>query len=136
TMRCAPRAPLHLLGTISTMSTDSTLMSVREAARRLGVHDNTVRRYADRGLLRAVRLPSGVRRIRREDVEALQAPSAPRPGAVDREQSKRTIDQLATAQAVGTIESLDDLVAPEVWESDEQLREFLAMTYAERDRDR
>jgi excisionase family DNA binding protein len=48
------------------------LMQVRQAARALGVHENTIRRWEDRGLLRAVRLPSGVRRFRVEDVEALR----------------------------------------------------------------
>jgi excisionase family DNA binding protein len=52
------------------MSLMST-MTIREAARRLGVHENTVRRYVDRGLIRAERLPSGVRRPSREDVEAM-----------------------------------------------------------------
>lgn len=47
------------------------LMQVRQAARVLGVHENTVRRWEERGLLRAVRLPSGVRRFRAEDVEAV-----------------------------------------------------------------
>ena len=49
------------------------LMKVRDAARTLGVHENTVRRWEERGLLRAVRLPSGVRRFRPEDVEAMRA---------------------------------------------------------------
>ncbi len=49
------------------------LMQVREVARTLGVHENTVRRWEERGLLRAVRLPSGVRRFRPEDVEAMRA---------------------------------------------------------------
>lgn len=48
-------------------------MKVREVARMLGVHENTVRRWEGRGLLRAVRLPSGVRRFRQEDVEAMRA---------------------------------------------------------------
>jgi excisionase family DNA binding protein len=51
----------------------SQLMKVREVARTLGVHENTVRRWEERGLLRAVRLPSGVRRFRPEDVEAVRA---------------------------------------------------------------
>lgn len=51
----------------------SQLMKVREAARTLGVHENTVRRWEERGLLRAVRLPSGIRRFRPEDVEAMRA---------------------------------------------------------------
>lgn len=46
------------------------LMQVRQAARALGVSENTIRRWEQRGLLRAVRLPSGVRRFRPEDVEA------------------------------------------------------------------
>jgi excisionase family DNA binding protein len=49
------------------------LMKVREVARTLGVHENTVRRWEERGLLRAVRLPSGVRRFRPEDIEAIRA---------------------------------------------------------------
>ncbi|HSZ12813.1 MAG TPA: MerR family DNA-binding transcriptional regulator [Solirubrobacteraceae bacterium] len=48
------------------------LMQVRQVARALGVHENTVRRWEERGLLRAVRLPSGVRRFRAEDVEAVR----------------------------------------------------------------
>jgi excisionase family DNA binding protein len=46
-------------------------ITIRDAARRLGVHENTVRRYVDRGLIRARRLPSGVRRLQREDVEVM-----------------------------------------------------------------
>jgi excisionase family DNA binding protein len=48
----------------------ATLLQVREAARRLGVHENTVRRWEETGYIHAVRLPSGVRRFRQEDVEA------------------------------------------------------------------
>lgn len=92
-------------------------MSVREAASRLGVHDNTVRRYADRGLIRAVRLPSGVRRLQREDVEALAPQTVEKPDAP-------------------TPPTLEDLAAPEVWPSEEDLEEFLVLTYSERDRDR
>lgn len=53
---------------MSTMS----LMSVRASARGLGVHENTLRRWEEKGLIRAVRLPSGVRRFRSEDVLALR----------------------------------------------------------------
>ena len=48
------------------------LMQVRAAARGLGVHENTLRRWEDRGLIKAVRLPSGVRRFREEDIAALR----------------------------------------------------------------
>ena len=37
------------------------LMQVRQAARALGVRENTIRRWEQRGLIPAVRLPSGVR---------------------------------------------------------------------------
>ena len=48
------------------------LMQVREAARELGVHENTLRRWEQRGLITAVRLPSGVRRFRAEDIDELR----------------------------------------------------------------
>src|SRR5438270_13038697 len=48
-------------------------VSVREAATRLGVHENTIRNWVDRGLLRAVRLPgSGYRRIDVAGVERIR----------------------------------------------------------------
>jgi excisionase family DNA binding protein len=47
------------------------LLGVREAARRLGVHENTLRRWEQAGLIHAVKLPTGVRRFRTEDVEKL-----------------------------------------------------------------
>jgi excisionase family DNA binding protein len=49
------------------------LMQVREAARALGVSENTIRRWEQRGLILAVRLPSGVRRFRPEDIEAAKS---------------------------------------------------------------
>jgi excisionase family DNA binding protein len=50
-----------------------TMLSVRETARRLGVHENTVRNWQQRGLIRAVRLPgSGYRRFSVEDVERMR----------------------------------------------------------------
>lgn len=50
------------------------LLNVRDTARALGVHENTIRNWEARGLLRAVRLPgSGFRRFAVEDVERLRA---------------------------------------------------------------
>lgn len=49
------------------------LMQVRQAAQGLGVHENTLRRWEEKGLIRAVRLPSGVRRFRAEDIESIRA---------------------------------------------------------------
>jgi excisionase family DNA binding protein len=48
------------------------LMQVREAARELGIHENTLRRWEEAGVIRAVHLPTGVRRFLPEDVERLQ----------------------------------------------------------------
>jgi excisionase family DNA binding protein len=50
------------------------LLNVRDTARVLGVHENTVRNWQERGILRAVRLPgSGYRRFSIQDVERLRA---------------------------------------------------------------
>ncbi len=52
--------------------TTAQQLNVRETARRLGVHENTVRNWADRGILRPMRLPgSGYRRFDVADVERL-----------------------------------------------------------------
>ncbi len=102
---------------MSTMATDPTYISIREAARLLGVHDNTMRRYADRGKVRVARLPSGVRRLVRDDVEAL-TPRGP--------------DQ-AIPKSWLTIEDFEN---SGIFESDEEVDAFLAMTYAERARGR
>lgn len=57
----------------STMVTRE-LLNVRETARALGVHENTVRNWESNGILRAVHLPgSGFRRFVAQDVERLRA---------------------------------------------------------------
>lgn len=48
-------------------------MEVRQVARTLGVRENTVRHWEERGLLSAIRLPSGARRFRPEDIEVMRA---------------------------------------------------------------
>ncbi len=53
---------------------DVELLRIREAAHRLGVHENTIRNWIERGLLKFVQLPgSGYRRLRGQDVERLRA---------------------------------------------------------------
>jgi excisionase family DNA binding protein len=48
-------------------------MNVRETAQQLGVHENTVRNWEARGVLRGIKLPgSGFRRFPREDVERMR----------------------------------------------------------------
>ena len=45
------------------------LLTVREVARLLHIHSNTVRRWSDRGIIRAYRITRrGDRRFRREDI--------------------------------------------------------------------
>jgi excisionase family DNA binding protein len=104
------------------MSTNPSLLTLRQAAGLLGVHESTVRRYADRGLIGSARLPSGVRRLHRADVDALARRMGN--GAPGEE------EQLAKPVGIG------DFWAPLVWDCDEELEEFLTLTYAERDRDR
>jgi excisionase family DNA binding protein len=47
-------------------------LTVGEAARQLGVNEQTVRRYADEGRLVTVRLPSRHRRVSAASVEVLR----------------------------------------------------------------
>jgi excisionase family DNA binding protein len=51
----------------------SEFLNVRETAKQLGVHENTVRNLEKRGLLQAARLPgSGFRRFLKEDVDRMR----------------------------------------------------------------
>jgi excisionase family DNA binding protein len=45
------------------------LLTVTKAAKRLGVHPNTLRTWADQGLIATIRLPSGHRRFEWTEVE-------------------------------------------------------------------
>ncbi len=45
---------------------------IRQAALRLGVHENTVRNWVDRDIIASHRLPSGVRRIPASEIERLE----------------------------------------------------------------
>jgi excisionase family DNA binding protein len=48
-------------------------LNVRETAQRLGVHENTVRNWQARGVLRGIKLPgSGFRRFPREEIERMR----------------------------------------------------------------
>jgi len=48
------------------------LLTISQAAKVLGVHPNTLRSWADKGLIAHVKLPSGYRRFRRADVERVR----------------------------------------------------------------
>jgi excisionase family DNA binding protein len=120
------------------MSTKPTYINLREAAERLGVHESTVRRYADRGLIHAARLPSGVRRLRRADVEALSRRVAPphpprRPEPIS---PVVTIATLASERGVRPLDDARELADPDVWTSDGEVELFNATVRSERDRDR
>ena len=52
---------------------EKQFLNVRETADRLGVHENTVRNWADRKVLRGIKLPgSGFRRFPREEIERMR----------------------------------------------------------------
>ena len=47
-------------------------VAIKDAAARLGVHENTIRSWVDRGLLDGYRTPTGRRKVRLDDVERLE----------------------------------------------------------------
>lgn len=59
------------------MPTDTDLLSTREAALLLGVTSETVRRWGAANRIKHVRMPSGKRMYRREDIEAILTPIEP-----------------------------------------------------------
>ncbi len=48
------------------------LLNVRDTARALGVHENTIRNWIDRQILDSFRLPSGHRRLPLAEVERVE----------------------------------------------------------------
>lgn len=48
------------------------LISITKAASMIGVHPNTLRSWADKGLVEAVRLPSGYRRFTLEEIRRVR----------------------------------------------------------------
>lgn len=112
------------MGTMSPM--EDRLIEVREAAKTLGVHENTVRRWADRGLIGHLRNPSGVRRLRAEDVDALRRQMELPAGA-----DARVLEDLMRAQGVQRT-TFDDLEA-DLFDSDAEAEAFLTAVYAARD---
>ncbi|MFI5005316.1 MAG: helix-turn-helix domain-containing protein [Solirubrobacterales bacterium] len=112
-------------------------MTLREAAESLGVHESTVRRYADRGLIDAARLPSGVRRLRRADVEALRPRAgALNPGHAEPAVPSVAIATLSAAHGIPPLQSASELADHDIWASDEEADMFNATVRSERDRDR
>ena len=54
------------------MSGQERLLTISQAAQRLGVHPNSLRTWADKGLVPHVKLPSGYRRFTVAEVERLR----------------------------------------------------------------
>ncbi len=54
------------------MPQQERLLTISQAAARLGVHQNTLRSWADKGLVAHVKLPSGYRRFTIAEVERLR----------------------------------------------------------------
>jgi excisionase family DNA binding protein len=53
-------------------SGEGKLLSIGKAAELLGVSVGTLRAWADKGLVQAIRLPSGYRRFTREQIEEMR----------------------------------------------------------------
>ena len=67
------------------------LLTVREVAQLLHIHTNTVRRWSDRGIIRAYRITRrGDRRFRREDIARFLAEFNASKGDGDKPASTQT----------------------------------------------
>jgi excisionase family DNA binding protein len=108
------------------MSTET--ITVREAARLLGVHENTVRRYVDRGLIPAERLPTGVRRIKRNGLRVV-------PGYEDEFGHEMTTEEIFNEP--GKFETGREAMkaAPKLFDSEEEADEFIRWIHGQRKRD-
>ncbi len=71
------------------MKTDADWLSLRDAAKLLGVHPGTVRSWSDKGLLPVYRTQGGHRRFKRDEVELWASTS----------RGKETIDPASVVQA-------------------------------------
>jgi hypothetical protein len=85
-------------------------------------------------LPRCRRAPMLDRRRIRKSLEVSVSTSGADSSAREPIRPRRSVAQLLAAQNARPIRSLDDLSA-DTFESDEELAEFLAFTYAERQRD-
>ncbi len=54
------------------MNDEPVLLSISTAAKRLGISQGALRLYADKGSIPVVKLPSGHRRFRPEDIQKLR----------------------------------------------------------------
>lgn len=49
------------------------LLTISQASARLGVHPDTLRKWADKGMVAMVKLPSGHRRFEPQEIERVRA---------------------------------------------------------------
>lgn len=70
---------------------DAGYVGIGEAARMLGVHQNTLRKWADDGIIPHMRLPSGYRRFAVVDLERFREQMQTPPG--DRRQKAPDRDE-------------------------------------------
>ncbi len=68
--------------------TDEKLLTISQAAARIGVHQNTLRIWADKGTVPMVKLPSGYRRFRPSDIERLRREMGLEPTSKERPQAE------------------------------------------------
>lgn len=61
-------------------------ITIRSAAKRLDVHENTVRNWIDKGLMAARRLPSGTRQLPLAEVERIERAMIVPPAGLGMEQ--------------------------------------------------
>ena len=100
-------------------------LTLKRAAQTLGVHEQTLRNWEKRGLIRMVRLPgSGYRRVPVEEIERLQGEMAsptPDPGV-------RIVPPHRDSESLAQARSLADAVCAELadLESTTTLDEFMA----------
>jgi len=107
------------------MAETTTYVTLKRAAKRLGVHEQTLRSWEKRGLIRMVHLPgSGYRRVPVTEIERLQTAmrAAPLASGVRIVSPRRDPDSLAQAKA------LAEAVQAELveLEADSNLDEFMA----------
>lgn len=57
--------------TVATPPRHDTI-TIKDAAERIGVHENTIRNWMDRQILESYRLPSGQRRLPRSEVDRVE----------------------------------------------------------------
>lgn len=58
------------------------MVPLRQAAERLGVHENTIRNWIDRGVMHGVKLPTGTRRLPTAELERLEREMFAMPSSV------------------------------------------------------